>query len=149
MAVIYLGLGSNLGDREQNIQDAVRLLKEHGVRIEKASHVIETEPVGGVVQGRFLNAVLKATTHLTPQELLALSQAIERRLGRVATVRNGPRTIDIDILLYDQQKITTQKLIIPHPRMLQRDFVMVPLKEIEPDLVRDLTLCESFLASPS
>ena len=148
MAVIYLGLGSNLGNREQNIREAIRLLKEHGVRVEKTSRLIETEPVGGVVQGKFLNAVLKATTHLTPQEFLTLTQAIERRLGRVATVRNGPRVVDIDILLYDRQSITTPHLTIPHPRMLQRDFVMVPLKEIEPDLVRELTLCESFLVSP-
>ena len=134
MATVYLGLGSNLGDREKNIQDAVSLLKDF-ITVEKFSTIIETEPVGFLEQGKFLNAVLKGTTQLSAFDLLAETKSIENKLGRVRTLRNGPRTIDIDILLYDYEKISTPQLTIPHPQMWERDFVMGPLKEIEPDIV--------------
>ncbi len=135
MAVVYLALGSNLGNRRSYIENAIRLLKEKHLRVEKVSRIIETEPLGGLPQGKFLNAVLKATTDLSAFELLGVAQSIEKELGRERSVRNAPRTIDIDILLYDHQRITNPQLTIPHPRMFERDFVMIPLQEIEPDLI--------------
>lgn len=134
MATVYLGLGSNLGDREGNIRNALRLLKKN-FSIEKISSIIETDPVGFLDQEKFLNAVLKGKTQLSPLDLLLQIQSIEEKLGRIKTVRNGPRTIDIDILLYDQEKISTPHLTIPHPRMWERDFVVRLLKEIEPNVV--------------
>ena len=138
MAVVYLGLGSNLGDRRKNIQQAIEELKQSGFAVEKISTVIETDPVGGPPQGKFLNAVLKGQTELPPEELLQKMQSIEKKLGRVKTIANGPRIIDVDILLYDQIAVHTPTLIIPHPRMLTRDFVMNPLKEIAPQLIKEL-----------
>ena len=132
MAIVYLGLGSNLGDREKNIQNAIRLLNKNHFVVEKLSTIIETDPVGFLEQEKFLNAVLKGHTELSPTDLLSLTQSIEKEIGRQKTFLNGPRVIDIDILLYDEQKIRTPQLTIPHPRMGQRDFVMRPLKEIEP-----------------
>ena len=134
---VYLGLGSNLGERRANIQNAIVALKNY-IQIDQISTIIETDPVGGPPQGKFLNAVLKGQTNLSAEELLDTVKAIETNLGRTATVKDGPRVIDIDILLYDQFKIETPKLTIPHPRMLERDFVMTPLKEIAPELVNEL-----------
>jgi len=134
LAIVYLGLGSNLGDREKNIQNAVRLLGDHDVVVLQLSTIIETDPVGFLDQQKFLNAVVKGRTKLSPFELLSLTQSIEKKLGRQKTFLNGPRAIDIDILLYDQEKVNTPQLSIPHPRMWQREFVMRPLKEIEPEL---------------
>jgi 2-amino-4-hydroxy-6-hydroxymethyldihydropteridine diphosphokinase len=138
MAVAYLALGSNLGDRQQYIHQAIDFLTHAGCRILKLSSIIETDPVGGPQQGRYLNAVVSVQTLLNVDELFGCIQQIEWRLGRVRSVKNAARTIDIDILTYDDIKLVSQKLMIPHPRMLQRDFVMVPLKEIAPDL------CKSF-----
>ncbi|MBF0122014.1 MAG: 2-amino-4-hydroxy-6-hydroxymethyldihydropteridine diphosphokinase [Candidatus Omnitrophica bacterium] len=135
MPVVYLGLGSNLGDREKNIRDAVELLNNSGVKILKLSKIIETNPVGGPPQDLFLNAAVKAETALLPQELLKTCLKVEADLGRMRTVLNGPRTIDIDILLYDDCTINTPELVIPHPRMKERDFVMRPLREIVPDII--------------
>ncbi len=132
MPAIYLGLGSNLGDREKNIRSAVELLQEAGVKIQRLSTLIETDPVGGPPQGKFLNAVLRAESDLAPLDLLRAVQAIEQKLGRVRSVRNAPRTIDIDILLYGRLTLASPELTIPHPRMRERDFVMKPLSEIEP-----------------
>lgn len=130
MSTVYLGLGSNLGDREKNIHEAVRLLNEAGVKPLKLSSIIETDPVGGPPQGLFLNAALKAETGLAPLELLKAAHAVEAKLGRVRTVKDGPRTIDIDILRYDDVTLNTAELVIPHPRMREREFVMQPLCEI-------------------
>ena len=140
MAIVYLGLGSNLGDREKNIQDAVTLLQQNQFVVERLSSVIETDPVGFLEQGKFLNAVMKGRTVLSAFELFDLTQSIEKQIGRKKIFVNGPRIIDIDILLYDKQKINTPHLNIPHPRMWERDFVMRPLKEVEPEL-----FAESFL----
>jgi len=137
VAVVYLGFGSNMGNREKNIQDALKLLEENYVHVEKRSQLIETNPVGGPPQGLFLNAAAKVHADLSPLELLKLLKRIEKQLGRVKTVINAPRTIDIDILLYDNQNISTPELTIPHPRMKERDFVLKPLKEIYPDFVKD------------
>jgi 2-amino-4-hydroxy-6-hydroxymethyldihydropteridine diphosphokinase len=131
MPVVFLGLGSNLGDRRKNILDAALRLKDKGVDPVKLSSMIETAPVGGPPQGLFINAVLKARTCLTPPELLRVVLAVEAGLGRVRTVRNGPRQIDIDILLYDDRKINSPTLVIPHPRMHERDFVMRPFREVK------------------
>lgn len=139
MAVVYLAFGSNMGNREKNIDDALQLLQENYVHVEKRSQLIETNPMGGPPQGLFLNATAKVHTDLSPLELLKLLQRIEKQLGRVKTVVNGPRTIDIDILLYENQNISTPELTIPHPRMKERDFVLKPLKEIYPDFVKDFS----------
>ncbi|NTV29978.1 MAG: 2-amino-4-hydroxy-6-hydroxymethyldihydropteridine diphosphokinase [Candidatus Omnitrophica bacterium] len=131
MAIAYLGLGSNLGNREQNIRDALQRLSGSGVEILKLSSIIETDPVGGPPQGLFLNAVVKVKTALFPLELLRICQSVEVGLGRVRTVINGPRTVDIDILKYDDLELSTPELTIPHPRMWERDFVTRPLREVE------------------
>ncbi len=138
MSTVYLALGSNLGDRLEYIQRAVKELKACGLKITAFSTIIETDPIGGIPQGKYLNAVLKAVTNHTPEELHLLTQAIEGKLGRVKKMVNGPRVIDIDILLFDDIKLTTPGLLIPHPRMLERDFVMKPLGEIDPSLCASL-----------
>ena len=128
---VYLSLGSNMGDRERNISEAVRqigTLKE--TKIGKLSSIYETEPVGYICQDRFLNAALLVRTGLRPDQLLFELQEIENRMKRVRTIRWGPRTIDIDILLYDNIRIDTPQLTVPHPRMTERAFVLIPLKEI-------------------
>lgn len=116
---------------------AVASLQEKGALVLKRSTIIETDPVGGPPQDKFLNAVVKVETKLSPRELLSTCQAIERQLGRVREVPNGPRTIDLDILLYDRLTIDTPQLKIPHPRMFERAFVLGPLREIEPDLLEE------------
>ena len=138
MAIVYLGIGSNRGDRKRYIHRALELLEDHGVEILKISSLIETDPVGGPPQGKFLNGAIKIQTNFTPHELLQTLKAIEQKVGRTKTVKDGPREIDLDILLYDQIKIHTETLKIPHPHMLERDFVLTPLKEIEPELVKEL-----------
>ena len=139
MAVVYLGLGSNLGNRKKNIQSALKCLNQNGVAVKKISTIIETKPVGGpATQGKFLNAALEVQTTLTPEALRATLKTIEDKLGRVRTVKNGPRTIDIDILLYGARAIKTKNLTIPHPRMLKRSFVIKPLREIAPQVVSKL-----------
>jgi 2-amino-4-hydroxy-6-hydroxymethyldihydropteridine diphosphokinase len=137
LAVVYLGLGSNLGSRRENIHQALNHLQEKGVSIQKVSTFIETAPVDvppQPVQGDYVNAVAKAITDLSPQELLKTCLTIESELGRVRSVKNGPRLIDIDILLYDDLKIDSPDLVVPHPRMHERDFVLRPLREIAPEL---------------
>jgi len=138
LKTIYLGLGSNLGNRESNIQIAIQQLKDQGILVEKISSIIETDPVGGPPQGKFLNLVLRGKTALPAHQLLTSVKSIEKKLGRTPTVQNGPRTIDIDILLYGSDKINNHDLIIPHPRMRERSFVMQPLKEIAPQLAKEL-----------
>lgn len=130
MAIVFLGLGSNLGNRHQNIIEALKMLEQKGIKIIKVSRFIETDPVGLVPQGLFINGCVKIETNLLPEALLDVCWEIESLLGRVRTMRNGPRTIDIDILLYDDITMNTEKLTIPHPRMYEREFVMIPLKEI-------------------
>ena len=138
MACVFIALGSNVGDRHSSIQRAVEALNAAGIHVECVSTVIETEPVGGPPQGKFLNAVLKARTDLSPQTLHSLTKRIETTLGRVHREVNGPREIDIDILLYDDLTVDLPDLVIPHPRMRQRPFVMGPLKEIAPKIAEGL-----------
>lgn len=128
---VYVALGSNLGDREKNIENALdEIGRLEGTRIIKCSSIYETEPVGYVDQGRFLNAAAMVMTMLSPLELLVKFQEIEKELGRTRDIHWGPRTIDIDILLYGDLKMDLPELIIPHPRMDQRGFVLIPLEEI-------------------
>ena len=136
MATVYLGIGSNIGDRKEYIKKAIDSLNENHIYTEELSSIIETEPDGGPPQGKFLNMVARATTTLQPAELLTTLKEIEVDLGRTKTVVNGPRTIDIDILLYDRETISTTVLTIPHPRMHERDFVMLPLAEIAPHIAK-------------
>ena len=139
MTQIFLGLGSNLGKREDYIRSAVAALAANNIKIEIISSLIETDPVGGPPQGKFLNAVVRAQTTLSPEELLTCLQSIEKKLGRVRTVPNGPRTIDIDILLFDDLQVNLPHLQIPHPRMHERKFVLDPLTEIAPEMLHRLT----------
>ena len=132
---VYLALGANLGDRQASIAAAIERLGP-AVVVEQVSSLYETAPAYVLDQPRFLNAVLRGRTTLAPQALLALLKRIEAGLGRAANgVRFGPRPIDLDILLYGDQAITTDTLTVPHPRMAERPFVLVPLAEIAPDLV--------------
>ncbi len=127
----YIGIGSNLGDREKYIENAIEKLKNiEGVEVKRVSNIHETEPVGGPRQGKYLNAAIEIETGLKPRELLAKLQDTEKQLGRKRTVKDAPRTIDLDILLYGDNKIDEPDLKIPHPGMREREFVMKPLKEI-------------------
>ena len=129
-----LGLGSNLGDREANIREGVRLLGEHAERI-TVSSLYETTPQGFQLQPPFINAACRAWTALDPFELMARVTEIEKAVGRKTTFVNGPRTLDIDILFYGRCVLNQPGLTIPHPRLAERGFVLVPLDEIAPDLV--------------
>ncbi|MBO8165509.1 MAG: 2-amino-4-hydroxy-6-hydroxymethyldihydropteridine diphosphokinase [Brevibacillus sp.] len=127
----YLALGSNIGDRQQHLRRAIQLLQETpGIAVCKLSAVYETEPVGYEEQPPFLNMVIAVDTDLTPPCLLAEVLAVEEKMGRVRTIRWGPRTIDIDILLYGREQIRLPNLQIPHPRMGERGFVLVPLRDV-------------------
>jgi len=130
--VVYLGLGSNLGNREEQIERGIGQLTRSGVSIELQSTLYETEPVGVEDQPWFLNLVVRGQTALTPSELLATCKRVERELGRTESVRFGPRILDIDILLYGEDVIAEEDLEIPHARMSERRFVLIPLLEIEP-----------------
>lgn len=138
MATAYLGLGSNLGDRKLNLTQALELLSRK-VTVGTVSSVYETEPVGYAQQPLFLNAVCRISTSLSPGQLLRLAKEIEAKLGRAPSFRNAPRTIDIDILLYDGQVVESRDLTIPHPRLAERAFVLAPLAEIAPGLTHPAT----------
>jgi 2-amino-4-hydroxy-6-hydroxymethyldihydropteridine diphosphokinase len=135
LAIVYLCLGSNLGDREKNLFQALVLLSKQA-NLDKVSSIYETEPVGYKQQPFFLNLVCRITTDLNAEEVLYLAKNIEYRMGRKSSGQaNSPRPIDIDILFYDNQVIKAQNLSIPHPRLAQRAFVLTPLDEIAPELV--------------
>ncbi|MDD4953730.1 MAG: 2-amino-4-hydroxy-6-hydroxymethyldihydropteridine diphosphokinase [Candidatus Omnitrophica bacterium] len=131
MFICYLGIGSNLGQRRENIELAVKKINSlKSTKVIKLSGIIETKPQGGPPQPKFLNAALKIKTGLAPLTLLKKLKNIEQELGRIKTVRNGPRAIDLDILLYADKIIKRKELIVPHPRMFERDFVIRPLSEV-------------------
>lgn len=134
MKMVYISLGSNVGDREQQIAAAIQALGAKGIGIVRQSSIYSTEPVDVATQSWFLNCVLEAETDLMPRQLLRVFHEIENELGRKHTVRRGPRVIDLDILLYGSSVIRTPELEVPHPRMNQRRFVLVPLAEIAPAL---------------
>lgn len=137
--LIYLCLGSNLGDREVNLRRALGELEQAGIHVQRSSSLYETEPVCRYPQPWFLNVVVAAETSLMPVQLLRRLQQIERELGRRRNIVGGPRTIDIDILLYDRAVVRSTELLIPHPRMAERRFVLRPLSEIAPGLRHPLS----------
>jgi len=131
---VFLGLGSNLGDRSKNISEAVRLLMKNN-KVVKVSSFYETRPVGYTEQPDFINAVCQIITTSTPEELLIMVKKIENDMGRIPGKTNGPRIIDIDILLYEDKTMNTATFTIPHPRMTERFFVLIPLAEIAPEMI--------------
>jgi len=126
----YLGLGSNLGPRERNLSSARRRLRHNGVRILRRSRVIETAPWGVVGQPRYLNQVLEVEWLGTARQLLRVAKAVEREGGRHKTFRWGPRVIDVDILLFGDAQIAQRDLVVPHPRIAEREFVLAGLREL-------------------
>jgi 2-amino-4-hydroxy-6-hydroxymethyldihydropteridine diphosphokinase len=137
LTVVLLGLGTNLGDRLANLNEAIRCMARQ-INVVRRSSVYETMPWGILDQPVFYNQVIKTETSMQPGEVLNHLKAIELNMGRQATVRNGPRLIDLDILFYDQLVLETTALTIPHPRMEGRAFVLVPLAELAPDWVHPL-----------
>ena len=134
MKIAYLSLGSNIGDRERLLQDALRLLHTTDLRVVRISPVYQTEPQDVKAQPWFLNLVVEAETELFPRQLLARVQQIEKQLGRKRLAAKGPRTIDIDILLYGDSVVNAAGLVVPHPRMTERRFVLQPLADLVPEL---------------
>ena len=135
---VYLSLGSNMGDRQQNLDKALDFLSQR-LQLGRVSSVYDTEPVGNANQPRFLNLVCQVYTGLAPTVLLALAKGIESKLGRISRRHDSPRPIDIDILFYGDQIIDTPQLVIPHPRLTERAFVLIPLAEIAPNLRHPVT----------
>jgi len=127
----FLGLGSNLGDRRQHLRDAVAAIPD----VVAVSPVYETAPVGGPDQGGYLNIVVGLETGRSPRELLEVCRACEAAAQRVRTVRWGPRTLDVDVLWVDGEAVVEPDLVVPHPRMFERAFVLMPLRDLAPDLI--------------
>jgi 2-amino-4-hydroxy-6-hydroxymethyldihydropteridine diphosphokinase len=134
MAKVYLGLGTNLGDRQANLRAALQHLASK-VHITRTSSVYETAPWGVTEQPRFLNMAVAGETELGAEELLDVLKQVEQAVGRTVTTHWGPRVIDLDLLLYDEEAYSSERLEIPHPRLAERRFVLVPLAEIAPDVV--------------
>jgi 2-amino-4-hydroxy-6-hydroxymethyldihydropteridine diphosphokinase len=130
LTTAYLGLGSNLGRRSRNLSAARRRLRQKGARILRQSRVIETEPWGVADQPRFLNQVIEVDWNGTPRQLLNAAREVEREGGRTRTRRWGPRVIDVDILLFGDQRISRRDLVVPHPHIAERSFVREPLAEL-------------------
>ena len=130
MARAYLALGSNLGDRRGRMRAALSKLDERGVQVLRASSLYESAPMYVLDQPAFLNGVVEVETELTPEELLAAAKTVERELGRQKRERNGPREIDVDVLVYGRERRSSPELTLPHPRMDERPFVTVPLAEL-------------------
>ena len=140
--IVYIALGSNLGDRGGNINKALAYIESaHGVEMLKLSSIVETTPIGGPDQGAFFNAITELSCELTPWELLDFLLETESRLGRIRTETNGPRTIDLDILLFGDEIIDQgeDQLIVPHPRMLERKFILELMAEIAPEVVHPVS----------
>ena len=130
--IAYLGIGTNIGDRLQNLIDTVDALNLLPLtKVVEISNVYETEPVGFADQNDFLNIVVSVSTELTSHNLLGAALGIEAGMGRVRTIKNGPRIIDVDLLMYDNEEYNTKTLILPHPRMLERNFVLKPLLDLD------------------
>jgi 2-amino-4-hydroxy-6-hydroxymethyldihydropteridine diphosphokinase len=139
MKIVYLSLGSNVGDRKSNLAEALKALASVNVRVLRASSVWETEPRDEPSQPWFLNQVVEAETDLFPRQLLRCLQRLERDLGRVPSKPKGPRSIDIDILLFGRAAVSAPELEIPHPRLAERRFVLEPLAELAPELRHPVT----------
>jgi 2-amino-4-hydroxy-6-hydroxymethyldihydropteridine diphosphokinase len=131
----YLALGSNLGDRERNLRQAIDRLARPGLEVARCSSIYETAPLLLENQPRFLNQVIEVRTSLFPRQLLHAGFDVERQLGRRRTIPNGPRSIDVDLLLYGRVTASSPELALPHPRMTERRFVLEPLAELAPDLI--------------
>jgi 2-amino-4-hydroxy-6-hydroxymethyldihydropteridine diphosphokinase len=143
MVTCYIGIGSNLGDRAGYIDkaiDALRISKK--IRVARVSTIYETEPVSDIPQGAYLNGVIEIETGLSPRELLEALINIEKSLGRVRTARNAPRTVDLDILYFGNERICEKDLTIPHPRIMEREFVLKGLRELAPHLLTGVGLRE-------
>lgn len=135
MATAFVGIGSNLGDRETNLTRAIDLLSaEDGIEVVAVSELRETDPVGPVEQGPFLNGAVEVETSLGPLELLGRLLSVENRVGRVRNERWGPRTIDLDLLLYGGERVNEADLTVPHPRLHERRFALEPLADLDPTL---------------
>jgi 2-amino-4-hydroxy-6-hydroxymethyldihydropteridine diphosphokinase len=139
LTLIYLGLGANIGDREASLRTALDQLDAPDLRLRRVSSLYETEPIGFREQPWFLNLAAEFETELSPDQLLHRMQKVEMDMGRTRTIANGPRTIDIDILLYGDSAIKTEELEIPHPRYRERRFTLAPLAELNPDLRDPIT----------
>ncbi|MBI5212770.1 MAG: 2-amino-4-hydroxy-6-hydroxymethyldihydropteridine diphosphokinase [Nitrospirae bacterium] len=133
MAIVYIGIGSNIGNRRANCAKAIEELKSKGITVEKISSMHETEPWGLKEQPKFINMAVEAETSMSPEELLSVLKCVEKNMGREDAVKWGPRIIDLDILFYDDVVINMEHLQIPHPLLHKRDFVLLPLSEIAPD----------------
>ena len=138
MSIAYIGIGSNLGNREENCQKAIALLIEKNIKITKRSSLYEIEPWGVKEQPRFINMAVEIETNLEPAELLKVIKEIENSMGRRKGIRWGPRVIDLDVLLYDDLILKTGELEIPHPAIKDREFVLKPLSEIAPDKIHPI-----------
>lgn len=132
MKTVYISLGSNVGEREKHLEGAIEALAGQGIRVTRRSSIYSTEPVDFERQGWFLNCVVEAETELMPRQLLHALQEIERTMGRRRIVLRGPRVIDLDILLFGASVVHTPELDVPHPRLAERRFALVPLAEIAP-----------------
>jgi len=135
MTLVYLALGSNVGERETHLDEARRRLQDHGARLLRASTVIESEPFGMPDQPLYLNQVVEAEWDGSPRELLATAKQVEDEVGRTPSFRWGPREIDVDILLFGDEHLAEPDLVIPHPGLLDRPFVLAPLGELRPDIL--------------
>jgi 2-amino-4-hydroxy-6-hydroxymethyldihydropteridine diphosphokinase len=134
MSIVYIGIGSNLGDRQKSCLRAIELLQERGIVVTKKSSLYETEPWGYKDQPQFINMAIEGETEFNPKELLMVLKNIEREIGREESLRWGPRKVDLDILLFDTIILTEDSLEIPHPLLHKRDFVLKPLCEIASDI---------------
>ncbi|MCA1057289.1 2-amino-4-hydroxy-6-hydroxymethyldihydropteridine diphosphokinase [Rossellomorea aquimaris] len=133
--IAYISLGSNMGEREVYLEKAINILHSHGkIEVLRKSSMYETDPVGFTEQGKFLNMVIEVRTALRPETLLQQCLQVECDLGRIREFKWGPRIIDLDVLLYNNEKVETENLLIPHPRMEKRAFVLIPLLELEPSI---------------
>jgi 2-amino-4-hydroxy-6-hydroxymethyldihydropteridine diphosphokinase len=140
MAIAYIGLGSNLGDREKNIDNALQFLEARlPLAILKKSSTLETDPVDYIDQPRFINQVIRIETSLAPHDLLHALKQAEEELGRTRSIPKGPRVIDLDILLYDDRVVNSDELVIPHPGIKNRPFVLRHLVELDPELADPVT----------
>ena len=136
MSTAFVGIGTNMGDRAQNINNALNALNLlPNTSVEAVSNIYETLPWGGVEQPNFLNAVIKVSTTLSPHALLGALFGIEAAMGRVRTIKNGPRVLDLDLLIYDNEVINTNELTLPHPFIMQREFVLKPLTELDDNII--------------
>ncbi len=136
MTVCYIGIGSNMGDRRVYIEEAIRSLgNTKGVSLKRVSSIYETDPVGGPAQGKFLNGVIEIETALGPSDLLKELGGIEAKMGRVRGVKDGPRVIDLDILYFGLERIDSADLVVPHPGINDREFVLKGLRELAPHLI--------------